>query len=186
MNVRQRWGVSGALERGRPGRSSRGKRRATRRATRRIWPNANDARSQRAATSGKDGCVVRSRQRRGVSRQITDENWAWKASRTYLAVGGQGVRLDDRGRVGGRDAEGGDRGDAKHRDRRASLCDEPSFSLLNAFFVLEKMRFRQRKSVQHKYRRKPPDSQREMTKTGAAPRRPRASASSEGVARPYI
>ena len=140
MNVRQHWGVSGALERGRPGRSSRGKRRATHRATRRIWPNANDVRSQRAATSGKDGCVVRSRQRRGVSRQITDEIWAWKASRTHLAVGGQGVRLDDRGRVGGHDAEGGDRGDAKHRDRRASLCDEPSCSRKNAFFRQRKMR----------------------------------------------
>ena len=39
------------------------------------------------------------------------------ASRTYLAVGGEGVRLGDRGRVGGRDAEGGDGCDAKHRAR---------------------------------------------------------------------
>ena len=46
------------------------------------------------------------------------------ASRTYLAVGGEGVRLGDRGRVGGREAEGGDGGDAKHRERRARGYDD--------------------------------------------------------------
>ena len=54
------------------------------------------------------------------------------ASRTYLAVGGEGVRLGDRGRVGGREAEGGDGGDAKHRERRARGYDDAD--VLIAFF----------------------------------------------------